>query len=89
MAARHFHPQFDGNERCQGGCRQHGRLAGQQHQYLHQRRGAARLRLGQGADTRHEPVYRQEDAYRQGASESRIQGHALSGQRLKTITIND
>ena len=51
--------------------------------------GAARLRLGQGADTRHEPVYRQEDAYRQGASEIRIQGHAISGQRLKTITIND
>ena len=71
-AARYLHSQFDGNERRQGGCRQHGRLAGQQHQYLHQRRGAARLRLGQGADTRHEPVYRQEDAYRQGASESRI-----------------
>ena len=50
---------------------------------------ATRLRLGQGADTRHEPVYRQEDAYRQGASEIRIQGHAISGQRLKTITIND
>jgi len=48
---------------------------------------AARLRLGQGADTRHEPVYRQEDANRQGASESRIQGHALSGKGLKT-TIN-
>ena len=50
-------------------------------------RGAARLRLGQGADTRHEPVHRQEDANRKGASESRVQGHALSGKGLKT-TIN-
>ncbi len=43
--------------------------------------------LGKGADTRHEPVHRQEDAHRQGASESRVQGHALSGKGLKT-TIN-
>jgi hypothetical protein len=88
-----FIPELDGDERRQGGRRQHGRLAGQQHQHLHQCRGAARLRLGQGADTRHEPVHRQEDAYRQGASESRVQGHALSGrdennnnQRKKTTT---
>ncbi|MCS2957694.1 conjugative transposon protein TraM [Bacteroides salyersiae] len=47
----------------------------------------ARLRLGQGADTRHEPVHRQKDANRQGASESRVQGHALPRKILKTIKI--
>ena len=34
------------------------------------------------ADTRHEPVHCQEDAHRQSASESRVQGHALSGEEL-------
>ena len=40
-----------------------------------------------GADTRHEPVHRQKDANRQGASESRVQGHALPRKILKTIKI--
>ena len=39
------------------------------------------------ADTRHEPVHRQKDANRQGASESRVQGHALPRKILKTIKI--
>ena len=33
-------PELDGDERRPGGRRQHGRLAGKQHQHLHQCRGA-------------------------------------------------
>ena len=71
-AGGHLHSQLDGGKRGQRGGGQHGVVARQQHQHLHRRGSAARLRPRQRVDSGHEPIYRQEDAYRQSASESRI-----------------
>ncbi len=68
----YLHSQLDGGKCGQRGGGQHGVVARQQHQHLHRRGSAARLRSRQRVDSGHEPIYRQEDAHCQSASESRV-----------------
>ena len=71
-AGRHLHPELVGGPRGQGDRRQHGFVARFEHQHLHRRGGAARLRSRKGRHTGDEPVHRPEDAHRKGAFEGRI-----------------
>ena len=68
----YLHSQLDGGKCGQRGGGQHGGVARQQHQHLHRRGSAARLRPRQRVDSRHEPIHCQEDAHGQSAFEGRI-----------------
>ena len=81
-AGGHLHPRLDGDRCGEGNRSQHGKLARQQHQHLHRRGGATRLRLGTRGDTRHITVYLEKDAHGQGASEIGVQGLAVSGKGM-------